>query len=121
MPSKPINLRLPTDLLKRIDKAAGPRKRTEWIVQACEEKLGADVASTKKADAEALKAIQEKPLRDSPYVGAEKSRVLETPLALRNGDEALVRHRMTKLEPFIPSLLARRRTAIEELTKEGKL
>lgn len=39
-PSTPYPLRLPNDLVERIDAARGPLERQTWILQACERALG---------------------------------------------------------------------------------
>jgi hypothetical protein len=104
--AKAYNFRLPEELVQRIDEASDKGKRTKWLIEAIEEKLGADVRS--------------EPVSEPPIPSTHRPPTLRRS-DFKNGDTALISERMRRLEPKIPSLLARRRVAIEELTKEGKL
>lgn len=42
-PSMPVPVRVPLDLLRRIDEARGPLERGTWVLQACERALGDSV------------------------------------------------------------------------------
>lgn len=43
-----FNILMEPELLAQVDKVAGPRKRSEWIRQACVMRLAADVLPVKE-------------------------------------------------------------------------
>lgn len=121
---KPINVRLPQDVLQATDekaKALGTT-RTALIEEGLGRVLNGEAAGPNNDSVRSQSSGSETAATPKEAKPAQpESQVSDTPQSLPNGDQALVAERMRRLASSIPSTSQRRRIAIRELTEEGKL